>query len=193
MAPRTDYLPSGFFVLRTPLLPFDELVGWGQGAEAPARPDDPEVLARDRARLRERLRAIVERPEVREAIFVASPGLAGAVDAWMADPESTRGAKCERALVRYVSRMAGRATPFGLFAGVSTGTISDETALVLDARGRYRRATRLDAGYLVDVVGGLVAEPEFRERLRFAPNPSLYRCDDRRRYVHSRPAADEGR
>lgn len=193
MALRTDYAPSGFVVLRTPLLPFDELVGWAHGTEAPARPDDPEALARDRALLRDRLRAIVGRPEVREAIFVASPGLAGLIDAWVADPGSTRGAKCERALVRYVSRMAGRSTPFGLFAGVSSGTISDETSLVLEGGDGYRRTTRLDAGYLVDVVDGLLAWPEFRERLSFAPNPSLYPCGERRRYVHSRPAADEGR
>ncbi|MGN6867158.1 MAG: lantibiotic dehydratase [Solirubrobacteraceae bacterium] len=193
MAEPTDYSPSGFFVLRTPLLPFDELVDWGDSLEAPGRVDDPEALARDRTLLRERLRAIVERPEVREALFVASPGLAGLLDAWMSDPESTRGAKCERALVRYISRMAGRSTPFGLFAGVSTGTIADDTSLVLAACGDYHRTTRLDAGYLVDVVNGLVASPGFRERLSFVPNPSLYRCDERRRYVHSRPAADEGR
>jgi thiopeptide-type bacteriocin biosynthesis protein len=188
-----DFLPSGFVVLRTPLLPFDELIRWGARLEAPGQPDDDDALARDRASLRKRLRAIVDRPEVREAIFVASPELAGLIDGWTADLESAGAGRCERALVRYVSRMAGRATPFGLFAGVSVGTIGNETRLMLDARGGYRRTTRIDAGYLVDVVGGLVAEPEYRERLSFTPNPSLYRCGGRLRYVHSRPGADEDR
>ena len=36
--------PSGFFVLRTPLLPFTEVAAWGDGLQAPAAADDPGVL-----------------------------------------------------------------------------------------------------------------------------------------------------
>jgi hypothetical protein len=49
---------SGFFVLRTPLLPFSELAAWGEGLEASSHVGDAEALDealdRDRARLRER-------------------------------------------------------------------------------------------------------------------------------------------
>src|SRR5207237_4921498 len=31
-----DFVPSGFFALRTPLLPFDELLAWSAGLEAAA-------------------------------------------------------------------------------------------------------------------------------------------------------------
>jgi thiopeptide-type bacteriocin biosynthesis protein len=181
MAHDAEFTPSGFFVLRTPLLPFGELLDWAEGA------------GDNRGVLRQRLRAIASRPEVREAIMVASPALEELVGAWARDAESPRGRQCERALVRYVARMAGRATPFGLFAGVSTGELGDDTSLVLEGRDRYRRATRLDAGYLVDVLEALLEEPEYRERLTFRPNPSLYRCGDRRRYVHSRPGAEDDR
>jgi len=189
----SDLVPSGFFVLRTPLLPFDELLRWADDLEAPDAPDDADALDRDRRVLRARLRDFVTRPEVREAIFVASPGVHDLVDGWIANPDSERSRQCERALVRYFCRMTGRSTPFGLFAGVSTGRIGDVTNLALGPHSAYRRTTRLDAGYLVDVVEGLLAEPAFRDGLRYAPNPSLYRCGDRRRYVHSRPAADEDR
>ena len=30
-----NVVPSGFFALRTPLLPFDELLVWGDGLEGP--------------------------------------------------------------------------------------------------------------------------------------------------------------
>ena len=70
---------SGFFVLRTPLLPFDDLLAWSDTLEAPAAAADParfdRALATDRQTLRARLAAIVARPDVREAIFVASPSL----------------------------------------------------------------------------------------------------------------------
>jgi thiopeptide-type bacteriocin biosynthesis protein len=179
--------------MRTPLLPFRELLDWTEGVEAPAAPDDPEALERDRELLRGRLRGLVERPEVREAIFVSSPGLEELIDVWAADPESPRGRQCERALVRYFARMAGRPTPFGLFAGVSTGAVADETLLAVEGRETYRRNTRLDAGYLVDVVDGLLADPEVREHTTYRPNASLYRVGDRYRYVRSRPGADEER
>src|SRR6516165_10241784 len=72
-----DFIPCGFFALRTPLLPFDELLAWSDRLESPSAGDDPARLeaacAADRARLLSRLRATFNRPEAREALFVASP------------------------------------------------------------------------------------------------------------------------
>ena len=80
--------PSGAFVLRTPLLARDELERWGDGLAVPAAGDDLDQLTAaidaDRAVLRARLIALVARPEVREAIFVASPNLEASIDAWLA-------------------------------------------------------------------------------------------------------------
>src|SRR5215510_11424640 len=65
-------VPSGFFVLRTPLLPFDELEAWSSGLEAPAVSRDAaaleQALAADRERLRGRLRTLVLRSEVLDAL-----------------------------------------------------------------------------------------------------------------------------
>ena len=188
-----SFTPSGFFALRTPLLPFRELLGWAEGTKAGSAPGDPAALARDRELLRSRLREIVARPEVREAIFVSSPTLEALIDGWASDPETRRGAECERALVRFLARMAARPTPFGLFAGVSRGAVGDETSLTLERMGAYRRHTRLDAAFLVEVLERLPASPERRESTSFEPNPTLYRSGERRRYVRSRPGADERR
>jgi thiopeptide-type bacteriocin biosynthesis protein len=232
--PENDFTPSGFFAVRTPLLPFDELLAWGDGLEAAAAGDDPArleaALAADRARLRQRLRAVFARPEVREALFVASPDLEGRFDLWLRDtqapsasagtmvplasasglsgthapsasggaaavpslalgtcvPESEPGQKMERALVRYFARMAGRATPFGLFAGCSVGTIGDETSLVLADRARYRRHTRLDMDYLVALTDALARAPELRPALALGVNSSLYPARGRLRYCEVR-------
>jgi len=97
------YTPSGFFVLRTPLLPFEEMAAWGEGLGAVGALGDPqgleEALERDRARLRARLLAAVTRPEVRDAIYVASPSVDEALEVWQKDPDSRQGRKLEPAVV----------------------------------------------------------------------------------------------
>ena len=184
--------PTGGFVLRTPLLPRDELERWGEGLAVPAAlaNDDPERLAAaieaDRAVLRERLARLVARPEVREAIFVASPVLEASIDAWLASPTSEAGQKTERSLVRYVSRMAARPTPFGLFAGNTVGTLGDATHLELAARDGYRRYTRIDGDYLSKLTDALLADREVRRRLPFRPNSSLCKVAGRLRYAMRR-------
>jgi thiopeptide-type bacteriocin biosynthesis protein len=179
---------SGFFVLRTPLAPLGELTAWSEGLEAPTSVDAGlgEALAKDRAMLRARLAAYVERPEIREALFVASPSLDESIDVWREKPESGRGQRIERALVRYLARLAGRATPFGLFAACSVGTIGEMTRLEIASRDEYRRHTRLDTDYLVALVDALTRDPALRNSFTYRPNSSLYRSADRFRYVESR-------
>jgi thiopeptide-type bacteriocin biosynthesis protein len=153
-------------VVRTPLLPMTAFVEW---ATAP----DPRAY----------LAAVLELPEVREALYVASPSLYAAIDSWKAAPTSANGARVEHSLVKYVSRMMGRSTPFGLFSAVSAGKLGRETKLELAPRSEYRRRTRLDNDYLFVLVGELVKLPEVRDRLTFRPNNSLYRSAGRLRYA----------
>lgn len=191
---QTPLQAFGVFVLRTPLLPVDELVAWGEGLEAPGASagELANALARDRARLRERLRAMVARPEVREALFIASPSLEASIADWLADAEGERGRKVERALVRYLQRMAGRATPFGLFAGCTVGELGARTALVLGPRASYRRHTRLDMEHVLALAEALAADPALRDALVYRPNTSLYRAAGRLRYMEAR-AGETGR
>lgn len=62
-------------------------------------------------------------PAIDEAIFVASPDLDAAIDRWLQTPTGRRADATEQALLRYVTRMAARATPFGLLAGSGVGTV----------------------------------------------------------------------
>jgi thiopeptide-type bacteriocin biosynthesis protein len=184
--------PSGSFVLRTPLLSRDELERWGDGLAVPAALTDDNAdqltaaIAADRAVLRARLVELVRRPEVREAIFVASPNLEASIDAWLADPHGEAGQKTERSLVRYVARMAARPTPFGLFAGNTVGALGETTRLELAPRASYRRYTRIDGDYLSDLTDTLAADRALRARLIHRPNSSLCRVAGRLRYAMRR-------
>ncbi|MCW5808572.1 MAG: lantibiotic dehydratase [Deltaproteobacteria bacterium] len=160
----------GRFVLRTPVLPFDVLHSW----------------TGDRAMLR----GLVDDPAVREALYVASPELDAQIAAWQKEPDSPAGVAVERSLVRYLSRMASRSTPFGLFAAVSVGTVDETGATTLDlpARAAATRHTRLDNDYLFALCSDLVRDGAIRAALRYRPNQSLYAAAGRLRYAEARLA-----
>ena len=185
-----DVEAAPFFVLRTALLPVGEWLAFAEGMTAPsaAAGGEEAALAADREQARARLRALVERPDVREALFIASPSLDEAIDVWMRAPDSERGLKAERSLVRYLARMCGRSTPFGLFAGCALGRVERgaATRLTLASRREYRRHTRLDMDYLFALAEKLAHDPELQERLRYRLNSSLYRAGGRIRYVEAR-------
>jgi thiopeptide-type bacteriocin biosynthesis protein len=174
-----------FFVLRTALLPFDELLRLGEGLTAPDLADE-ERLNADARLVRQRLALLVDRPEIREALFLASADLHDALDRWRTDPESKKGRRVERALMRYVSRMCGRATPFGLFAGCSTGRIGAVTRLQTEGRHLYRRHTRLDMDYLSGLIDALARDENIRRHLVFRPNTSLHDAAGRLHYAEAR-------
>jgi len=173
------HAPSGFFVLRTPLLPMEEWLALCASAHDPTR-------------LRAALRALVNQPDIREALFVASPDLEATLDVWDQQPDSERGRRIQRSLLRYVARMATRPTPFGLFAGVSVGSLGDHTTVALAPRERYQRHTRLDSGYLDELAHVLSEDQERRRALRYRPNSSLFPAGGRMRYVESRRKPDGG-
>src|SRR5439155_14859851 len=119
------------------------------------------------------------------ALFVASPDLEGSLGVWLEAPGSERGERVERAIYRYLARMAGRATPFGLFAACSYGRVGEATRLWIGDRAHCRRRTRLDTDYLERLSRALGEIPAIRAALRYRPHSSLYRAGDRVHCVES--------
>ncbi len=117
--------------------------------------------------------------------MLASPSLHASIAEWEREPEGPRARATELALVRYLSRMAGRPTPFGLFAGISVGSIGKSSALRMSPRARWRRRTRLDTGVLVDALERLQDDPVVRTQLVYYPNSTLTSAMGRFRYSRS--------
>lgn len=150
---------AGFFLLRTPHLPVDVMRGFRGSLEVG----------------RNYLQQLLEQPRVREAIKVASPSLGARLE----DPEA------EPALVRYIERMATRPTPFGLFAGVLTGTIGEPHVKTtrLEMTGDVHRHVRLDAGYLAALAEALFKhDPIVRSNVVLRPNRALLQVGDQLLY-----------
>ncbi|HEV2755110.1 MAG TPA: lantibiotic dehydratase [Actinomycetota bacterium] len=172
--------PDGSFMLRAPLLPAGEAYAWSDGLEAAATPEDADALARDRALLRDRLRAFYTRPEVQEALYLASPKLAERSRSWL---EGADDAKVERPLIRYFLRMCTRPTPFGTFAGNGVGRLGDSTRLKLAPPALNGRRTRLDHLYLTALALGL--EDRYKRKLTYRVNSSLYPAGGKLRYAEA--------
>lgn len=167
-----NFAPSGFFVLRTPLLPFDDFLAWKEHPHA----DLSDYLA-----------SFFARDVVREGVYLASPTLEARLDAWLAD-DANGDTSVGSTLGRLFSRITGRPTPFGLFAGITIGQLGTKTRLILAPRSQYRRDTNLDAGFVAELLEGILAVPGVRERVKHRPNPSLYFHGGRFWYVERRRA-----
>lgn len=105
------------------------------------------------------------RQPVAEAVAIASPVLAGQIDAALAGRKSGGGQarRMALALARYWVRMHGRATPFGVFAGVTGARFGPR----FSARwtGNHQVRTQADALWLAQMIARLEASSELRRRL----------------------------
>ena len=187
---------ADFFVLRTPSHPFALLESRpmaGTGGDDPAtRPD--EDLAAKVAWLRARLKEAVARPEVREALYLASPEFEGRLTAWLGGRLSgERMRRIEQSLIRYLTRMSSRPTPFGLFAGCAVGTWGASTRMVVPPLKAARRRTRLDMDYVGALVAALERTPEVQATQTFRPNNSLHLAAGRWHCAEGRVGAGAGR
>jgi thiopeptide-type bacteriocin biosynthesis protein len=184
------YAPSGFFVMRTPFLPYSALMALGEALEGARAFAEGGALgaavAQDSDRVMCRMRQLVERPEIREALFVASPSLDDALTAWLTDPSAPLAHSVPEVVVRYLTRMAARPTPFGLFSGCSLGKIGTEgTRLSLASQAEYRRHTRLDTHYLAALAEALDEDLALRDTLRFRPSSGIYVSAGKLRYAEA--------
>ena len=158
------YRHSGFFVLRSPLLPIGALATWGRYARGSE--DAPDILRR-------RLANLLDAPHCADAIRVASPTLASSLSGWTDRKPSRRRDRIERSLVQYFARMCDRCTPFGLFAGVSVGAIGTTTSLQIASRTQYRRRSLLDSRRLAELLADLLHKDEVRQTVRYRLNDTF--------------------
>lgn len=91
------------------------------------------------------------------------PTVATAVD-FAADPSlrpsAERSERARATLLRYLARMGGRATPYGLFAGTAPSTVGSRRELVVEPRERHGVRARVDIRVLEEVVARALSEAD---------------------------------
>jgi len=169
MEQKLPYINFDNYVLRTPLLPVDHFLKLTSGKEVPD----------------ESIKKQFENPVVKEAVFLASPVLYREIEKWVSgnskDPKEIQ--KIRLSFLKYLTRMASRSTPFGLFAGCGLGTFAEESAIRNTDYTQNKRHTRLDMNFVGALNQSFTTNPLIREQLRYYPNSSLYFIGDHIRYV----------
>jgi len=192
--------PAGFFVLRSPLLPVERARAVGEGLRARAAYASgadaaglEAAVAHDVALVDERLGAAASDPVVREALFLASPAFEESLDQLRPGAGEERRGKVARSVGKYLARMSARCSPFGLFAGVTTGRCGAATDLSLPPISGYRRFARLDTEYLWELTERTGRDPGFLRTLTFRPSTGLSGAGGVLRYVEAHSDEAEGR
>ena len=122
---------------------------------------------------------LIKHSSFQEAIYLASPSLYEECkkENFILNKNKLK------SLYKYFKRTTERCTPFGLFAGCSTGIIADKTEIVLKNISGYKRATRFDMNFLCTLSYKIENIPSIRTELRYRKNTSLYQIDDEIRYI----------
>jgi len=164
----SPYLHFPKTVLRTPMLSF----GYYR------------KLTADTIILSETLKKAYSNPLVKEACFLASPPLYFEMEKWTkGELDKKKERKIRFSLLKYLTRMSTRCTPFGLFAGCSLGDFDDSTSIKNAEPNMNKRHTRLDMNYLVALSQDLSKQKGIREQLLYYPNSSIYQTGSRLRYI----------
>ncbi|MBB6037673.1 lantibiotic dehydratase [Phytomonospora endophytica] len=128
---------------------------------------------------RDWLEKVLDLPGFAEALYEASPVLAGRVDAIRnaaeVSPKNAQGAVLS--VLRYLLRASGRATPFGLFAGVAPARVAQAGHALIGTRHQPR--ARLQAAWLSAVIDRLESIPAVRSQLLVTANNLIVERDGR--------------
>lgn len=151
---------ESYFILRVPLLPFHAA----------------DVLSDTE------LKRFFTEALHQEALFLASPTLYHRLQLFLNDDLEYKEANRFRlSLHKYLLRMARRATPFGLFAGITMGVWDKFTNV--NIHEDLRRCTRLDTEYVSALADQLLRTDEISSIVKYFPNDTLYCIGSNLRFI----------
>jgi lantibiotic biosynthesis protein len=163
--------PANFFLLRTPFFPFSDVAEFFSQVEK----GDISAICRK----------ICENKSFQEAVYIASAEFFREIQDYLSGPpgDIKRARKIEFSIYKFFSRMCTRCTPYGLFASITTGSVSDHTDLTVHSNGKVTRKLRLDMVYLNELADQMLRYDRIRSVVKFIPNSSVYKVGNNYRFI----------
>jgi len=159
------------FIVRAPLLPYNNF----------------QNIFSDKTTEKEKWQQIWKNKLFKEAIFLASPYLYQQLEKYFStdSPISPKQEhKVKNTILKYMTRMSTRCTPFGLFAGVALGKFNRQDTLFETFDNWEKvRDTKYDMHFLLSLSSHLSSLPFIKNRILFSPNNSVYKVGNKIRYV----------
>jgi len=172
-----------FFAIRSPPLVFDELLRWAEAGWCTATGDPlfDQRFENARSALSRRLREILSREEVRDAVLLSSRNFAERPVAWLEDPDSHLSEEIELAATQHLMRLATEVDCDSLQMAPAVGSIADATSLKLGVDSS--RHAQIDITYLAELAETAARQPSLQRELSFFTNSSLYSIHGKVRFL----------
>jgi lantibiotic biosynthesis protein len=161
-----NYKNFNNYILRTPLLSLDDF----------------NKLFNKEETSYENIINFINNPKILESIYIASPDLYSEIQKTPYNNISYKEKeKLKRTIIKYISRLCSRPTPFGLFAGCEIGSFKTNNEIILS--NKYKRVTRLDMNFLVNLVSKISKTENIKKQLFYFPNTTLFQINNSYRYL----------
>lgn len=184
-----QYHDCGFFALRSPMLPRNQLTAAFhkfsvEKTEADSEKNEKEYIENKEGFTRF-LCNLINDPVINEALWVASPGLVKRLGGKNSSRDMSKDEEMVATLYKYFIRMTSRCTPFGLFASCTYGHNSKVTQFESVETPKVNRVTRLDTEYIYRLVSTINGDQNMRGFLKYRTNTSLYQVGTRLHYIET--------
>ncbi|MEU0036337.1 lantibiotic dehydratase family protein [Streptomyces sp. NPDC006333] len=166
--PPVTYTSAGPALVRIPLA---QIGSPHDGAGVATAPPTPEQL-------RARITALLSDDLLMDAVALASPSTTHTARQPLDQLPVKKLRTLAVSLTAYAARMRARATPFGLFAGVTLAPFADAGRGSVAEPAQHRRVVRPDAAWLRAVVNSTERSTAGLSTLEYAANPAVRRTDD---------------
>ncbi|MCG7316354.1 lantibiotic dehydratase [Brevibacillus laterosporus] len=156
------FTPADFFMLRLPIYPIESFYDLNNTSDYLAT-------------IREYARDV----KVQEAILVSSPSLYEALANLEGELTARKTRQTLSSFIRYFLRMSTRATPFGLFAGVTLGSMAEKTNISIKSSSFHQKRTRPDMEWLFAIIQRLEQRLDVVKQLKVQRNHSVLQIGGR--------------
>ncbi len=174
------YFPADFYMVRASALPALTFLQLSSAGHVSMQQDLDEALPGGEQTCADILLKLAARPQVRQALALASPSLAESLERFLrGGTQAEQGKRLSAGLLRYLIRMSTRPTPFGLFAGVAVGFFAEHTDLRLGETAIARFRTRPDMRWLLALLRKIEEDPTLVAQLNVHLNQTAYLVGER--------------